>query len=405
MERVTPARQNPLHALLQYRSFRLLWAAGISMHISEWVQTITLGWLALTLTDSPAFVGQVSFMSGVPVLLLTLPAGALLDRIDRRRVLLATQIVGALLALTVGFFASGNHIAPWHLLIAAVLNGSLLAVSLPATQALVPDVVEREDLTNALGLNAAGVSATRMLGPSLGGIIIGAAGVVWCFMFQAVGLLFAGLCSFLMRPNPRGQRQARQRNSRTALGALRDDPMLQGLLLQAMAPGLLAYPVLALLPVLARDQLALGPGGLGVLMTASGIGATAGSFVVASLGSYPHKGRLMLLIGVSYGFALTAFAQSPWILVSCVLFACSSCLGVLHNALTTALLQTRAPEELRGQLTGALTLSFGLTPIGALGLGALAERIGVSNAISCGALASSLCIALTMLGYRSLLRL
>lgn len=406
MERVTRLRSNPFYALVQYRGFRLLWAAALVMHVSEWVQSITLSWLALTLTNSAAFVGQVSFMSGLPVLLLTLPAGALLDRVDRRFVLIAAQLSGAGVALTVALFVGGNILAPWHLLLAGVLNGCLLAVSIPATQALVPDLVERDDLTNALGLNAAGVSSTRILGPSIGGLIIGVFGVVWCFVFQAAGLLIAAVCSFLIRSHERRQQlEARRRNGRGALAALRRDPTMAGLLLQAMAPGLLAYPVIALLPVLARDSLGLGPLGLGVLMAASGIGATIGSFIVAMLGRYQHKGRLLLVIGVSYGFVLTAFSQSPWAPLSCILFACSSCIGVLHNALTTVLLQTRAPEELRGQLTGALTLSFGLTPIGAFALGALAERVGVSTAISCGALAASLWIALTMLGFRSLLRL
>ncbi len=408
MEHVTRAHPTPFHGVIQNRSFRLLWTSGIIMHISEWVQTITLGWLALTLTNSSAFVGQVNFMGGLPVLLLTLPAGALLDRIDRRRALIAAQLLGMLVALTVALFISSNVIVPWHLLVAAVLNGSLLAVSVPAGQALVADVVARDDLTSALGLNAAGMSATRILGPSIGGVLIGVVGVVWSFVFQAAGLFLAGVCTFFMRGNERRERQkqgAEPRTGRTVLTVLRNDPVLIGLLAQAMAPGLLAYPVVALLPVLARDRLALGAGGLGVLMAASGIGAVVGSLIVAMLGSYHHKGRLLMVIGVTYGFVMTAFAQSPWVAVSCVVFACSSCLGVLHNALTTALLQARAPEALRGQLTGALMVSFGLTPIGALGLGALAERIGVANAISCGALASSLCIALTMLVYRNLRRL
>ena len=115
---------------------------------------------------------------------------------------------------------------------------------------------------------------------------------------------------------------------------------------------------------------------------------------------------MLMVIGICYGFVMTAFAQSPWPVVSGVLFACSSCLGIAHNALTTALLQARAPEALRGQVTGALTLSFGLSPIGALGMaGVLTEHIGVSNAISCGAIAASFCIAVTMLCYRKLRQL
>ena len=180
---------------------------------------------------------------------------------------------------------------------------------------------------------------------------------------------------------------------------------MTGLLLQAIAPGLLAYPVLAFFPVLARDRLGLGPTGLGALMAASGVGAVIGATTVAMIGSYQHKGRLLMITGIMYGFMLTAFAQSSWAVLSGALVACSSGLAVMHNALTTALLQARAPEEQRGQITSALTLSFGLTPIGALFVGQLAEHIGIAYAISCGAIASSTLIALTMFCYPKLRQL
>lgn len=406
MERATQPRLNPLHAVLHYSNFRLLWSAGIVMQVSEWVQSIALGWLALNLTNSAAFVGQVNALLGLPLLLLSLPAGFLLDRVDRRWTLLGCQIVGAIVALTIAITVSRSALAPWHLLLAAVLNGSLLAVSVPTMQALVPSLVEREDLTNALGLSAAGSSSTRIIGPSLGGVIIGAFGSAGAFFVQAVGLLLATVLSILVRTNPTRSQQehdgkgaAKRRNG---WFAIRQDPLMVALLLQAMVPSLLAYPVLALLPVLARDHLGLDATGLGMLMAASGVGAVVGSVRVAMLGAYRHKGRLLVCIGLLYGFVLTAFAQSPWPLVSGVLFACSSCLGVAHNALTTALLQTRIPEAMRGQITGALTLSFGLSPIGALGLGLLAEHIGVSNAVSCGGITSSVCMGLIVLCYRKL---
>ena len=364
-----------------------------------------MGWLALVLTNSAAFVGQINFLSGLPILVLSVPAGVLLDRIDRRRALLVAQLLGTMVALGVAAVGSGNRLLPWHLLLAGVLNGTLLTLSMPTAQALVADTVERDDLTTAFGPNAAGTSATRILAASLGGVIIGVVGAIGSFVFQACRLLLAAGCTFGMQANQPRQRTAhrgRRRPTGAVLATLRHDPVLAGLLVQAMIPGLLAYPVTALLPVLARDHLGLGPSGLGVLMASSGVGAIAGSLIVTLLGAYPHKGRLLLALGVSYGFVLTSFAQSPWVVLSCALFACSSCVGMLHNALTTVLLQARTPEELRGQLTGALTLSFGLTPIGAFGLGLLAERIGASNAFTCGALATSLLIGLTMLAWRSL---
>lgn len=375
------------------------------MQVSQWVQNITLGWLALNLTDSAAFVGQVTFMSGLPILLFSLPAGALLDRTDRRRVLIVCQFIGVIVALSFAWYLRSSAIAPWHLLLAAVLNGTLLAVSVPTTQTLVPTLVERKDLTNALGLSAAGSSATRILGPSLGGALIGAFGSVGCFVAQAVVLVIAATLSFFVRTKQVVVSFQQAIPQDTTVRSVRRNPVIVGLLFQAVATGLLAYPMMSLIPVLARDQLNLGPTGLGLLVSASGVGAVVGSFAVASLGDYPRKGRLLAIIGLCYGTVMTAFTQSPWVLLSAPLFACSSFLGTFHNALTSALVQEQAPERLRGQVTSMLTLSFGLGPIGALAIGELAERIGISNAISCGALASSVCIGLTLLRFRQLTRI
>ncbi len=405
MASVPRQRSHPLHAVIKYRNFRLLWSAGILMQVSQWVQNITLGWLALNLTNNAAFVGRVTFMSGLPILLLSIPAGMVLDRADRRRVLLTCQIIGAIVAVSFALYLRTSTIAPWHLLLAAVLNGTLLAVSVPTTQTLVPTLVERKDLTNALGLSAAGSSATRILGPSLGGALIGAFGSVGCFVAQAVVLVIASMLSFFVRTKEVVVSFQQAIPQDVTVRSVRRNPVIMGLLLQAVATGLLAYPMMSLIPVLARDQLNLGPTGLGLLVSASGAGAVIGSFAVASLGEYQHKGRLLAGVGLCYGVVMTAFAQSAWVPLSAGLFACSSCLGTFHNALTAAMIQEQAPERLRGQVTSMLTMSFGMGPIGALAIGELAVRIGISNAISCGALAASLCIGLTFLRFRQLLHI
>jgi predicted MFS family arabinose efflux permease len=393
---------------LGYRDFRLLWSSGVIMQTSEWVQSITLEWLALNLTNSAAFVGQVNALLGLPLLLLSLPAGALLDRVDRRSTLLVCQAIGAVVATGIGLTIYSSALAPWHLLAAALLNGILLAVSVPAIQALGPAMVARSDVTNAVAVSVAGSSSTRIVGPPLGGVIIATAGGAGSFVFQAIALVFAAMLAWLMRIDiaPPGAPRAPASTKRPGvLSLIRRDPVIAGLLLQAMAPGLLAYPVLALLPVLARDHLGLDSVGLGLLMASSGTGAVTGSLVVAVLGPSRHKVKLLVCLGVLYGLVLTAFAQSSSPILSGVLFGFSSGLGVSHNALTSALLQSRTPESLRGQVTGASILSFGLTPIGALLLGELAQHVGVSNAISAGATTCTLCIALTMLRYRTFFRL
>lgn len=394
------------HAVARHRQFRFLWAAGVITQLGQWFQSVALGWLALTLTNSPGFVGKIGFASGVPILLISLPAGALLDRLDRRRALLACQFAGALLALIVAVINWRGWIEPWHLIVAAIISGSLLAIVQPATQTLVPALVPREDLPNALALGSAGNSSTRIIGPSIAGALIGAVGIAGCFVSQAGTLLVAAALTMFIRL-PAGARAGAAVGGGIidGLRIIRRDRTLSGLLLLGAAPALLAYPYVQLLPVFVRDVLHLDARGLGLIMGASGIGSLSGALVLAKLGGAANKGRLTLCLGIVYGFALTAFAHSPWPVLSAGLLCCSAFIGSAFYSGNQILVQIHTSEAMRGRVMGALALSFGLTPIGALLIGEIAQQIGAPWAVTIGGLGSSLCIALVALRYRGLARL
>lgn len=393
-------------ALVRHRQFRYLWAAGVVTQLGQWFQNVALGWLALTLTNSPSFVGKIGFASGVPILLLSLPAGALLDRLDRRRALLACQIVGAILAIVVAVVNWRGWIESWHLIIAAVLSGALLAVSQPATQTLVPALVPRRDLPNALALASAGNSSTRIIGPSIAGVLIGAVGLAGCFVAQAGTLFGAAALTLLIRlPRNAHTGGALRGGVIAGLRIIRRDRTLTGLLLLGAAPALLAYPYVQMLPVFVRDVLHLDARGLGLIMAASGVGSFSGALFIARLNRYPHKGRLTLTLGIVYGGVLTAFALSRTPVLTGALLACSAFLGSAFYSGNQILVQTHTSEEMRGRVMGALALSFGLTPVGALLIGELAQYLGVSWGVTIGALGSSLCIALIALRYREIARL
>ena len=397
---------NLFQALLHHRQFRYLWAAGVIIQLGQWFQNVALGWLALTLTNSPSFVGKIGFASGVPILLLSLPAGALLDRLDRRRALLICQIVGALLAIVVAVVNWQGWIEPWHLIIAAILSGALLAVSQPATQTLVPALVPRADLPNALALTSAGNSSTRIIGPSIAGVLIGAVGLAGCFVAQAGTLFGAAALTMLIRL-PQGARAGAAVSGGLidGLRIIRRDRTLTGLLLLGAAPALLAYPYIQMLPVFVRDVFHLDARGLGLIMAASGVGSLLGALLLAKLNNYTHKGRLTLTIGITYGFVLTAFTMSRWPILTAALLACSAFLGSAFYSGNQILVQTHTSEAMRGRVMGALALSFGLTPVGALIIGELAQYLGVSWGVAIGALGSSLCVALVALRYREIARL
>lgn len=400
------SRKGTFHAITHHRNFRYLWTAGVITQFGQWFQNIAIGWLALTLTDSPSFVGQVAFASGVPILLLSFPAGALLDRIDRRRALLAAQILGALLALAIAFINWRGWIEPWHLIVASVLSGVLLAVVQPATQSLAPALVPREDLANALALSSAGNSSTRIIGPSLGGVLIGLLGIAGCYLAQAATFVGAAAMTAIVRV-PRDARPGVTIGGGVLDGMriIRRDPTLTGLLLLASVPALLAYPYIQLLPVFARDVLHLGPRGLGIIMSTSGIGAFVGALIVARLGSWPHKGRLALIMGIAYGFVLSAFALSPWPVASAIILVFSGFIGSVFYSLNQILVQLATSEAMRGRVMGALAVSFGLMPVGALFIGALAQQIGAPLAVTAGSMVSTLCTVLISVRYRTLWRL
>lgn len=399
-------RTGTFHAIVHHRDFRYLWTAGVVTQFGQWFQNIAIGWLALTLTDSPSFVGQVAFASGVPILLLSFPAGALLDRIDRRRALLAAQLLGASLALAIAYINWRGWIGPWHLIVAAVLSGVLLAVVQPATQSLAPALVPRADLANALALSSAGNSSTRIIGPSLGGVLIGLLGIAGCYLAQAGTFVAAAALTAIVRV-PRNARPGVTIGGGVLDGMriIRRDRTLTGLLLLASVPALLAYPYIQLLPVFARDVLHLGPRGLGVIMSTSGIGAFVGALIVARLGSWPHKGRLTLIMGIIYGFVLSAFALSPWPPVSAIILIFSGFIGSVFYSTNQILVQLATSEAMRGRVMGALAVSFGLMPVGALFIGALAQRIGAPLAVTAGSMVSTLCTVLIAARYRTLWRL
>lgn len=391
------ARGDLFASVSRYPEFRRLWSASFATQLGQWFQTVALGWLALDLTNRPAFVGQVAFMTGLPMLLFSLPAGVLLDRADRRLVLLASQAGTAALALTFTVIVAGGWAAPWLLLIAAPIAGTLQAFSQPAMQSLVPTLVPRDQLPNALALSSAGNSSARIIGPSLAGIVIGAAGVPGCFAIQAGTLVVAFIRTAPIRVGPVPRDQAFVTTGGGLLGALkviRRDRVLAGLLLLAAVPALFAFPYVQMLPVFARDTLQIGARGLGLLLASSGVGAVAGALSVAALGRRTDRGRLLVGSGLLYGLLLTAFAQSPWPVVSGLILVASGYIGSVYFSLNTILLQLRASDESRGRVLGALALTFGLTPIGALPIGAVAQRIGAPWAVTAGALLTSLLIAL-----------
>ena len=266
-------------AVAQHSVFRRLWLGALASSVGQWMQQVALGWLAIVMTNSPGFVGIVTFSAGLPFLVVAPFGGALIDRIDRRRLMLACQVLAFLLATVLAVDVMSGFVQAWHLPIAAFLNGSLQALLIPTQQSLVPALVPRESLTNAVGLMSAGQNMTRVVGPSVAGIVIGTIGVGPTFLAQAVAIAVSFILVLGIVLPPRAPRTAGGRGIFDGIRLVASRPDLRSLFLLASIPTFFVFPYIGFLNVFARDILRIGAAGLGLLMAVSGCGAVVGSLL------------------------------------------------------------------------------------------------------------------------------
>lgn len=386
-------------ALRRYPTFRRLWLGVLCASCGQWMQQISLGWLALIMTDSPSFVGWVTFTSGMPFLVVAPLGGALIDRTDRRRLLLICQSIAATLAIVVAVDVIAGWVQPWHLLCIAFANGSLLALLSPTQQSLLPTLVARHDLTNAIGLMSAGQNMTRVAGPSLAGVVIGLVGVGPAFLLQSVALVCAFLLVLGITLPPRPVRTGGPGGVFDGVRLIMQRADLRAIFLLACVPTLFVFPYISFLPVFARDILHIGAWGLGVLMAASAVGAVIGSLIVAGQRRTEGTGRIIFTLVVGYGVVVIAVAASRTLLLTLPLLLIAGLMGSSFMSMSNVLLQHRISDEIRGRVMGAYLLTFGLMPLGALPMGMVADRMGAPFAVTAGAIVSSLLAA--WLGFTS----
>jgi MFS family permease len=391
-------------ALRRYPTYRKLWVGMLFASLGQWMQNIALAWIALDLTDSEFFVGLVGFMAGLPFLVVSIPAGVLVDRMDRRRLLLICQALAAVLAVTVASVVILDLVEPWMLLVAAFLNGTLQATMTPTQQSIVPALVERKDLTNAIALNSAGMNMTRVGGPFIAGAFIGLTGAGSAFILQAIALVVSffliiriHLPAHLPRRAAGGVKSAFEG---IRLIAQRED--LRALFLLACIPTLFVFPYVQFLSIFARDILEIGAAGLGLLMGASGLGAVTGSLLTAKRRDTTGAGRLNVILTVIYGVFVVGIAASPWVWLTLPLLYCAGAMGAMYMSSNNALIQLRISDEVRGRVMAAYLLTFGLMPLGAMPMGIVADLFSTQAAVAGGAIASSVLAAVIGLKSRTL---
>jgi MFS family permease len=385
-----PARRRlPTFAALRHRNFRLFFAGYVVSLVGVWMQRVAQSWLVLDLTGSAFYVGLVDAIGTLPVLLFSLYAGAVADRVSRRRMVIATQLGSMIVALAFAAVTfAGWQSIPLVIALAAVL-GAAQAFDIPARQSFFTELVGVEDLPSAIALNASAFNATRLVGPAIAGVLIGAAGVAACFLFNGVSYL-AVLAALAAMRGPPGRRAvgpavSAWTNIREGLRYVASDARVRLLLLNVAALSVFGLPVLTLLPVVARQMLGRGAQEYGWMMSAVGGGALAGALALATFGPRIPKGRVLGIAAAVFGLSVTALALARSLAAVLVILVVLGAGMITTTALTNTLLQVLAPDWLRGRVISVYTFAFvGMAPFGALFGGIVAEGFGVAAALALG---------------------
>jgi len=383
---------------LAHRNFRLfLFGQTVSL-TGTWMQSIAQGWLVLQLTDSPFYVGLVSALGSVGVLVFTLYAGVVADRSDKRRVVTITQTLLMLQAFALAALVATGKVTVENVMALALFLGIVNAFDIPTRQSFLVEMVGKEDLMNAIALNSSMFNATRVFGPAVAGILIGTLGTTWCFALNGVSYLavIGGLLAMRLPPHlPQSASGSAWAGFRESLAFIAGDTRVSTLVVLTGLFSVFGFPYLVMMPVFARDVLHTRAAGYGALTAAVGVGALLGALGIAVLSRRIPKGRTLVLGGTSFGLALVVFAASRSFTVSWFILALTGCAMIINNALTNTLLQTLVPDALRGRVMGFYSFVFvGLAPLGALQAGVIAEHFGAPWAVAAGGIVTALSMAI-----------
>lgn len=390
---------------LRYPNYRRFWWGGLVSLTGSWGQTTALSWLVYDLTGSPLMLGTVMMVNSIPTMLLALVGGVIADRSEKRHMLLASQGTFMAISMALAVLTLAGRIEVWQILVLSAIGGIASAIDMPARQSLIPHLVQRDDLLNAIALNSAMFNGSRILGPAIAGLIIGRfgprGGPGWCFAINAITYLAVLGALATIRVNsrpPAGERQRVLHEVREGLAFAWQHRALRMFLGLLAVTGVFGLSFTVLMPVFARDVLHVSAQGFGMLMTASGLGATVGVLALAS--SRPKNPR-NLILGTQSGFVvlLAAFALSSNYALSLVLMVVLSGAMTSYLSSTNTTIQSIVPDGLRGRVMSLYILAFfGTAPLGGLLMGSLASALGAQVAVLSGA---AVCVAAALAAWLS----
>ncbi len=394
-------RLSQTFAALRHRNYRLWFFGQMISLFGTWMQTTAQGFLVYELTGSPAYLGAVGFAAGIPSWIFTLYGGVVADRVPRRTLLIITQTTMMALAFVLAALVATGAVEPWHIAALAFALGIANAFDSPARLAFVRELVDREDMTNAIALNATMFNLGSFAGPAVAGLAYALVGPAWCFTLN--GLSFVGVIGALslMRLPPQQRRATRAtawQELREGLRYIAGTRTVRTLMLLAGATGLFGISFTTLFPVWATDILGGDATTNGLLQSARGLGALMSALTIASLGRFTFKGRLLTLGSFLFPLLLSVFALVRSLPLSLLVLMASGMAVILVMNLANALVQSLVPDGLRGRVMAVYSMTFfGSMPLGALWIGSVAELAGAPIAVIAGAAAGLVVAALVWL--------
>ena len=353
----------------QYRDFRLMWFGACTSSIGTWMQIVAQGWLIYRLSHSAFLLALDQFLGGIPIFLLSLIGGVVADRVERRRILLGSQYVQLASAATLTVLVATNRVHVWEILCLSLVSGFAQAFGGPAYAALIPTLVEREDMPNAIALNSIQFNLAVTVGPALGGITLARLGEKWCFGLNALSFVAPVIALSLIstRFMPQKTTDSMLSSLKQGIQFVRRQGSMEALIVLAFCMTALSMPLRTYFPVFVKDIFRRGPETYGQIMSMMGIGSICGSLAIASLGNFRHKGRLALTMLMVLGAAISTFALSKSLAVSYAVVVLAGFAMMTVFATVTSLVQLITTEEMRGRVMSVYNCAFrGGMPMGNL---------------------------------------
>jgi MFS family permease len=371
---------------LRSRNFRLFWFGQSISLVGTSLQVVAEGWLIYEITGSTFWLGMVSFIALLPVIPISLLGGVLIDRMPRRKVILVTQCGLMAQAAIFGLLAISGQLRLWHIIVLYFIFGALLAIDHPARRAFLVDLVERDELANAVALNATSFNVARLVGFAASGLLIAAIGAGGTILLNAVTYLFSVVAMASIRVLDIGQDT--QRLPLEGITTLWKQPIILGTISLMAIVGGLAWPVYGMMPAFAEDVLGRGSIGLGVLLAAGALGSVVGTIAVARLGAH-RRGRTLTAVSLLLPVLVVVFALSKNMLVACLLMVGVGMVLLMLQSLTITLVQIRIPDRVRGRVMSLYSmLHAGSNTAGNLLVGGSAVYLGLPLALTLGGLAA-----------------